>query len=120
MRSAARLQGDLTTGACDAAPERVHLEVARDEPDRLARAGRAADERLDPRQQLREGERLDQVVVRARLQAPDTVVHLALGRQEDDGRSDAAAARTLHEGQAVAVGQHDVDDGGVVGVAQQP
>ena len=67
------------------------------------------------RQQLDEGERLDEVVVAAGAQAAHAVVDLAERADDQEGRGDAVVAHLPHHGDAVDVGQHAVDgDHGIV------
>ena len=71
-------------------------------------------ERPDAGEQLREGERLGEVVVGARVQARDPVVHGAQGGEQQDGRRDALRLEQAHHGHAVDVGQAAVEDDHVV------
>jgi len=73
------------------------------------RAGRmaSAQEHLNTSYQFRKRERLDQVVVRPRLQPPDPVFHLATGR-EHEHRCLLALAQRGQDGQAIDAGQHAV------------
>ena len=53
----------------------------------VARPARAApDERAQPREQFRQVERLDHIIVRARVQAAHPVFGLVARRQHEDGR----------------------------------
>ena len=74
----------------------------------------AAHERLDAGKQLREGERLRQVVVRAALEAADPVLDRALRAQEEHGDLAARRAQPADEAQPVEPRKHHVDDRGVV------
>src|SRR5262249_28391631 len=56
-----------------------------------ARLVDAAEIGADPRQQLLELERLDEVIVGSQVQALDTVLELVLGSQHEDGEVRAAA-----------------------------
>ena len=66
----------------------------------------AAQQRADARQQLDEGEGLDQVIVGALLQAFDAIVERAAGAEDQDRRADFAVADLLQHLQAVHIGQH--------------
>src|SRR5205807_1943560 len=81
---------------------RVDDQVADDE-----RAGRlgaaAAQEGLQARGQLRDRERLDQVVVGTGLQPGDAVVDVVAGRQDADRDVDAVVAQAAHDADAVEV-----------------
>ena len=79
----ARLQIDPAAGANDGPGEEVQLQIGELQTgDRLRRRDRSPVERLQPGEQLGKGERLDEIVVAARLQAADAVVDLAEGAQE--------------------------------------
>ena len=74
--------------------------------------GRPAQRRGEARDELARAERLRDVVVGAGLQRTDLLLLLADGRQHDDRRLRPLAQRPGHL-DAVAVGQHEVDDRGV-------
>ncbi len=112
-RNSRALELDLGRAAPDFAREEVHLQVAEGEVGDDGGGAAAADEGLEAREQLGEGERLGQVVVAAALQAGDTVVERALGAEDEDGDLDALGAPALDDAEAVELGQHEVDDGGV-------
>ena len=119
QRELARAQLDRLRAALHLARQQVEREVAGRQPGRLGGAGRAADERLHARQQFREGERLGQVVVAARLQAADAIVDGPPGAEDQDRHPDAPGAERVDQGQPIHLGQHDVDDGRVVGLGQR-
>ena len=73
-------------------------------------AGAPARESLDAREQLGERKRLGQVVVTARLQPADPVVHGAERAQHQHRRSDSLLAHELDDGQPVDVRQHPIGD----------
>src|SRR5581483_394442 len=110
----ARLQFDLFAGAGDFAGEQIQLEIADREAVGLGGVGGAADERLDAGEQFGEGEGFGEVIVAAGLEAFDAVVHGGLGAEDDHRHAEALLAQTLDEAEAVELGEHDVDDGGVV------
>ena len=80
-------------------------------PDGRVLAG-AAQQRPEPRDQLLDRERLDEVVVGARLQARDPVLHLIPGRQDEDRRADAVGPQAGADGTTVEVGHRHVEDDG--------
>ena len=87
---------------------RVEAQVAGLE--RLALAGRApAQQRLQPRDHLLHGERLDDVVVGARLQAAHAVVDLVARREDADRHLVAALAQAAQDLEAVEVGHAQVE-----------
>ncbi len=73
--------------------DEVHVQVAGPQ-DQLPAGEVAAQQGPEPGEELGEGERLDQVVVRPFVQAPDTVLDRVAGRQDQDriGRSRSTAA----------------------------
>ena len=75
---------------------------------RLARRRRPACDRPNPREQLAEPERLDEIVVGAHLEPDDLVDLLALGGDHDDRDARAGAELPAHR-QAVHVGQAEVE-----------
>src|SRR5262249_16927140 len=81
---------------------------------RFGRARRSPDQRLDARQQLREGERLDEIVVAAALQTANAIVDRSSGAQNEHGNDDLSRAQLLDERQPVTLRQHQVDNPDVV------
>ena len=65
---------------------------------------------IDPRQQFRKGERLDQIVVSPRLKAFDTVIEAIDGGQEQDRRGRPRGAEAFHDGQPVKSREHPIKD----------
>ena len=109
-----RLELDLLAAAHHLAREEIHDQIAESQPGWFRGVGGPADQSLDARQQLGEGERLGQIIVPARLQSTHPVVHRGLGAEDDDRQRDLFLAQRLHQGQAVELGEHDVDDGRIV------
>ena len=72
---------------------------------------RTSQQRLDARGQLGVLERLDQIVVRARFQSHNLVLPAAARREDQDRNRSAIGPQTLHDRQAVQLGQSQVDDG---------
>ena len=68
----------------------------------------AAQHGAHPGEQLLEGERLDQVVVGAELEAGEPVVQPVAGGEEDD-RDVPRGPQALGQREAVQAGQHDVE-----------
>ncbi len=71
-------------------------------------AGRASRHRTDPRNELAEAERLDDVVVGAELEADDPIDLLALGGDDDD-RDVRAGAQLAADRESVDIGQSEVE-----------
>ena len=84
---------------------------------RRAPVGGAATERPQPGRQLRERERLDQVVVGTRVETGDTVTHGVAGREHQDGDLALVAPESLGDLQSADVRQADVQDDHVDGIA---
>jgi hypothetical protein len=77
---------------------------------------RAPRDRPQPRRELLEGERLDEVVVSPDVEPLHAIAHGIPGREHQDRRPDPGAADLGTQGEAVAIGQHDVEDERVVRV----
>ena len=75
---------------------RVQLEIAERELLALVVRGDTAKQRAQPREQLVEGERLDEVVVRARVEPGHAVVHGAARGEHEDGHVVPPARRRRH------------------------
>ena len=110
----ARQQLDRLVAALDRAGQQVELEIGDPQPRRRRRRRAAPQQRLEPRQQLAEGEGLDEIVVAAGAQALDPVVDAA-ERGEDQGRrADLGGAQRAQHRQPVHPRQHAVEDDRVV------
>jgi hypothetical protein len=72
------------------------------------------DECAKAREELAKVERLREVVVGAGVESLDLVVDRVAGREHEDGRVDASAADLTADVDAVANGEDDVQDDGVV------
>ena len=93
----------------------VQLEVP------LGQHGRAAAvvpprERPQPGRELQQAERLDQVVVRAGVQAADPVADLVAGGEHQHGHPDTGLPQPAAQLEAVEAGQHDVQDDRRIGI----
>src|SRR3989475_2933839 len=108
-----RGEGDRPAAAAYLAGGDVHLEV-RHAIERRRERGAAARQRLEPRQELAEGEGLRQVVVGAGLEPAHPVVQGIERRQHQDRRGGAAAAQLAAQVEAGAAGEADVQDDDVV------
>ena len=95
------------------AGRRVESEITRGKDIRsLGRA--ATGQGAQPCEQLREGERLDEVVVGADIEATDAIVDRIARREQQDRRPVARGAELAAEAEPVAVGEHHVEDEDVV------
>ena len=79
----------------------------------------AAQQRPQPGQQLRDLERLGQVVLRARVEALDPVVQRAARREHEDGRENPAGPQPGDQVDALDPGQAAIDEQHLV-PARQP
>ena len=116
-RELPRPQIEHRAGPRDAPREQIEHEIVDGQRRRFRGAAGAAHQRLHARQQLRERERLGEVIVAAGLQAAHAVVHRSPRAQDQHRRQDAAAPHLLDEREAVAAREHHVDDGDVVGLS---
>ncbi len=115
----ARLQLEHAPRPGDAAREEVHLEIADGERRRRGfAAGAPAQQRIDPRVQLGERERLDQVIVGAAAQPRDPVGDRAHRGEEQHRGLVARAAQRFDDRKPVEAGQHAVDHRDVVVLRQ--
>src|SRR5581483_4350230 len=74
----------------------------------------APGERPKTRQELLEGERLRQVVVRSRVETADAVVDSVARRQHENRSPDAVVPQAAADLEAVRAREHDVEDDRVV------
>ena len=102
--------------ARDLALEQIHPQIRHGEMGRIlaARAAGAADERLHAGQQFGEREGFRQVIVAAALQAEHAVVEGGAGAEDQHRRGDFLLAQEPQQGQAVELGQVEVEHRGVV------
>ena len=104
----------------DGAGGGVELEVARLEHGRALERP-AARERAQPRDELGERERLDEVVVGAAVEAGDAVLDRVARGEHQHGRPDAVGAQPPADLEAVDAREHHVEhDRVVVGGARHP
>src|SRR5689334_21828902 len=104
-----RQQRDEALPAADGPGHQVEFEIADAQHGLLDDGGASSRERLDPRQQFRERERLDEVVVAARPQASHTVIDLAERADDQRRRDDPGIPQAADDGDSVHAGQHAVD-----------
>ena len=117
-------QRELLGGEVDAGAAARHL--ARDQVDLQVGdaqlggllAAAAPRQRVQPRHQLQERERLDQIVVGAVLQAADPVLD-AVACGQHDHRCLLDAAQCPDDGETVDAGQHGIEDDDVVVVGER-
>src|SRR5215471_4073406 len=118
QRPLARGQLDPAAGPLHLARGRIERQVGQPQ-DRGAPLRAAPEQGAHSRQELVEREGLGQVVVGAEIE-PGHLVGYAVARGEhDDRRVHAGLARGLEDAEAVALGQHDVEDDQIVGVAPE-
>src|SRR6516164_2051054 len=87
----------------------IDIEIA-DAQHRLPdHGGAATSERLDARQQFREGKWLDEVIVPAGAQAADPVIDLAERADDQDRGGDPLLPQLLHYRNSIEVGEQAID-----------
>jgi hypothetical protein len=103
---------DRRVAAPDLARSEVELEVG--EPQSRVRglvvARRAPEQRAQPSEELRQGERLGEIVVRAGIEAGDTAVHLRARREHQHGHRVGAGAQPAADLEAVDPGHQHIQD----------
>ena len=97
---AAGARGDVAPRVDDDVPRHVRARPLPAAPPQ---------QRLQPRGQLGDRERLDEVVVGARLQARHAVLDLVARGQHADGDVDPVAPQLPHDADAVEPGHHHVE-----------
>jgi hypothetical protein len=104
-----RQEFDVVTGARRGPRHEVEFEIA-DPQHRLLDDGIAAPrQRLDAREQFREGERLDEIIVAAGAKPPHPIVDLAQRAQNQGRRDDPLLPQAADDGQSVDAGQQAID-----------
>ena len=98
------------TGATHLAGQQVHFQIADIELGLHRGRAAPAQQCLDAGQQFRESEGLGQIVVGARLQPADPVVHLAQRAQKQNRRDLLGGPQGLDDGKPIQLGQHPIDD----------
>src|SRR5262249_56214538 len=61
-------------------------------------------------QQVRDGERLDEIVVRTTVEPAYAVIDGVLGGEDQDGRLQAALAQGRQDLQPLSMGKHEIED----------
>ncbi len=105
---------DRTAGADDLALGQIEAEVRHLEGGALLRRSAPPEQGLDARDQLGEGEGLDQVVVGPLVEAADAIVDVVLRGEDHDRGVDPVAADAAKDLQPLDVGEHEVEDDHIV------
>src|SRR5262245_8706902 len=108
-----RGQLDLTSAAPDQARANVDDEIG-DLHGLRTQRGAPPQQRPQARQQFMEIERLDQVIVRARVETRDAIRRRVARRQHQDRESQTFRAQLAADFEAVLERQHDVENDQVV------
>ncbi len=104
-----RQQIDFLAAAIGGPRHQIELEIADAQHRFLDHRGAAPRQRLDPRQQLGKGERLDQIIVAAAAQAAHAVVDFAERADDQSRRINAGVAELPDDRQTVDAGKHAID-----------
>src|SRR5215831_47831 len=118
QRELAGLELDFLATARDGTRQQVDDKLADGETCGLGRPARAAYERVNPGYELGEDERLGHVVIAPGVQTANAIVDRPFRAEYDHWRGQLVPAELFDQGQPVQLGQHDVDDRGVVRDAQ--
>src|SRR5437867_3371488 len=89
--------------------DQVELQVRRLQPKHFRRTT-ATQQGSNPREELREGKRLDQVVIGAQIQPKDAVVHAVASGQDQNGRLNVPLPERLQNLESVPSGQHQIEN----------
>src|SRR5581483_9064369 len=118
-----RQQHQLLAAPARTARDQIDREITDPQDGFLGDRIAAPEQRLEPRQQLDKGKRLDQIIVAAGAQAANAIVDLAERADDQERHRDAVVPQLAHHSDAVNIGQHAVDrDHAIVagrGVAQR-
>src|SRR5262245_57152552 len=109
-------QLDLSSTPADCSRHEIHFKIA-DAQQRFLDDGSAASRKsLDPRQQFRECEWLDEVVIATGAQTTYPIVDLTERTDDQDRRGDPALSQALHHCDSVDIRQHTINrHHGVIG-----
>lgn len=105
-----RLQHDRLARANRAPLQEVDRKIADLQPRRRIGELRPPCQGAEPCRQLAQGERLDDIIVGARLQPLDTVVDFTHGREQDSRRSDPRRPERLEDTETIHAGDHPIED----------
>ena len=109
------MQVDFFAAARDFAFQAIQLQVGDFEHHLvLDFATATAGQRLHAREQFGEGVGFDEVIVAARRQSFDAVIHFAEGGEDEYRGAHAVLAQFFDDGESVQFGQHPVHDKDVV------
>jgi hypothetical protein len=100
------------SAAQDLARNQIQLQIRGGQPGEL-RGAPAPDECANPRHELRERERLDHVVVGARVETEHTILERVARRQHKDRRLDAAVPQGFQDLETVPARQREIQQNGV-------
>lgn len=107
-------EGDVLGAAADLAGEEVDREIGCREEAGVV-AGAAPEDGVETGDELVGVEGLRQVVIGAEVQAFDAFVEGGAGGEEEDGDRAAELADLAEDAEAIATGEHDVQDQGIEG-----
>ena len=99
---------DRTIAANDSPCDEVHFEVGDFEPKDLRRTT-AAQERANPREQLRQRERLHQIIVRSAIQSKDSILDAAARRENEHRCLDVPLSERLENLEPAAAREHQIE-----------
>src|ERR1700730_16814010 len=112
------LQLNFLSGANNFPGEQVHFKIINRQVARLRRVSRASDKRLNPRQQLREGERFCQVIVASGRQPEYPILYAGARAEYQYGQRNFLLTELAQDRKAVQAGQHQIKHCRVVGDRQ--
>src|SRR5205085_8268733 len=99
--------------AARAVSARIELEIVERQRLRAGCGHAATDDRTEPREQLFERKRLDEIVVGARIEASDAVAEAVTGGEHEDWHPIPFGAKTPAHRKPVKFGHRDIEHNGV-------
>ena len=118
QRKLFRRQLDLSTAATNAMRSKIDLEIG-DCRDFGQRSWSTSRKRIQTRDELAEGERLREIVVGAGIEPAYAIIDGVAGGQHQNGGADTALSEVSAKIEAVAPGEHDIENDDVEGAIRR-
>lgn len=119
QRVFAGLQIEQLVAAADFTLEDVQGQVGITQAGGFNAAAGAAQKGLDTGQEFSEEKGFDQIIIRPFVQRRHPLVGALFGAENQQWRVDPVLPQSAQKADAVELGQHDVDDGGIEGLVER-